>query len=375
MAAHRSALAAAAVLTALAAPAMAQDASRQTGAAPGAPLDALFARWNRTDGPGCAVGVDQDGVSQARAVYGLAELEHAVPARIDTVYEAGSVSKQFTAAAIVLLADEGRLSLDDDVRRYIPELPDYGATITLRMLLEHTSGLRDWGALVAQEGWPRGTRAVSNAYIVTLLSRRPDLAFAPGSQWSYNNSGYNLAAVVVERVSGESLAAYTRRRLFEPLGMSHTRWRDDFNAVVPGRATAYAPREEGGWRQSMPFENAYGNGGLLTTVDDLMIWNRALSDGFLNLRTRLETRGTAGGRPTGYGLGLSIGDLNGRPEIGHSGSTAGYRAWIARYPEDGLAVVVLCNAADAPAQVLGRDAAGLFPPAPEPGPEPVPTAN
>lgn len=332
------------LLAALAAPVAAQD-----GSAPA---------------PGCAIGVDRDGRSVLRAVSGLAEMEHGVASDIHTVYEAGSVGKQFTAAAVLLLADEGRLSLDDDIRRFLPELPAYGGQrITLRMLLEHASGLPQWDRIAISQGWPRGTRAVNNAHVLTMVAGQP-LVSAPGAVWTYNNTGYNLAAVIVERASGESLAAYTQRRIFQPLGMGRTRWRDDFNALVPGRATAYAPDGNGGWRQSMPFENAYGNGGLLTTVDDLMIWHRAVQEGFLNLRARLESPGTAGGQPTRYGLGLSLGQWDGHAEIGHAGSTAGYRAWAVRYPGDGLSVVVLCNRADAQAQALGREAARpfLFPP-------------
>lgn len=328
-------------------------------------LDALFARWDRPDTPGCAVGVDRRGQDPIRRAYGLAELEHAVPARPDTIYEAGSVSKQFTAAAVLLLADEGRLSLDDDVRRHIPELPDYGAVITVRMLLAHLSGLRDWGSVAAIEGWPRGTRASTNDTVVAILSRQSELNFAPGAEWSYSNSGYNLAAVIVQRVSGASLADYSRRRIFAPLGMDRTRWRDDHQAIVPDRAEAYAPGPDG-WRRAMPFENAHGNGGLLTTVDDLLTWNRALDDDWMGLRTRLEARGRIGERRTHYGLGLFHAERAGQAEIGHSGSTGGYRAWLARYPGAGLSVAVLCNTADARPDALGPEMAALFLPT---GPE------
>ena len=351
------------------------QASGAAAQAPGTPaerIDALFARWNG-ETPGCAVGVDGRDLGPVRRAFGLAELEHRVPATIDTVYEAGSVAKQFTAAAVLLLADEGRLSLDDDVRRFVPELPDLGQPITIRQLLNHTSGLRDWGAVAVLEGWPRGTRIVDNDDVVEIVARQRGLNFAPGAEWLYSNSGYNLAAVIVERVSGETLAGYTERRLFEPLGMTATRWRDDHAAIVPGRAEAYE-RVGRGYREAMPFEDAHGNGGLLTTVDDLLTWNAALSDDRLGLRLgeRLAERGRAGDHDTHYGLGLQHGEVSGQAEIGHGGATGGYRAWLARYPDAGLSVAILCNTAEANTARLGEAVAALFLPA-APTPEPVAT--
>lgn len=329
-------------------------------------IDAVFARWSdRT--PGCAVGVEQAGAPPVTRAYGLAELEHGAPATPETIYEAGSVSKQFTAAAILLLAQDGRLSLDDDVRRHVPELPDYGTPITIRHLLTHTSGLRDWGSVAAVEGWPRCSRAMTNDRAVEIIVRQRALNYEPGTEWLYSNSGYNLAAVIVQRVSGESLAAFTARKLFDPLGMRHTRWRDDFTAVVPGRAAAYERRADG-YHEAMPFEDAYGNGGLLTTVGDLLIWNRALESRALGeaVTEALHERGRAGGRETHYALGLQYGDHHGEAEIAHGGSTGGYRAWLGRYPERGLSVALLCNTAEANAERLGRTVADLFLPEPPP---------
>lgn len=350
--ASRSALAALAFAS-LAGVASADDRS--------AAIEAVFARWAGGETPGCALGVEAADAAPVVRAWGLAELEHGAAAGADTIYEAGSVSKQFTAAAILLLAEEGRLSLDDAVRRHVPELPAYGEPITLRHLLTHTSGLRDWGSVAAIEGWPRGQRAVDNARVVEILSRQRSLNFAPGSEWLYSNSGYNLAAVIVERVSGESLAAYTTRRIFEPLGMNHTGWRDDHTAVVRGRAAAYERRVDG-YHLAMPFEDAHGNGGLLTTVGDLLIWNRALDEGTLGeaVTRGLHERGVAGGRETHYALGLEIGRRAGEVEVSHGGATGGYRAWLARYPDRDLSIAVLCNAAEANAAMLGHQVADLF---------------
>lgn len=354
------ALSVAAILCGGAAPAWAQTPDLA------ARVDAVFEAWADPAKPGCAVAAEVDGRPVISRAYGAANLELGVPASDGTVYEAGSVSKQFTAAAIVLLAQDGRLSLDDDVRRHVPELPDYGQTITLRHLLTHTSGLRDWGAVAELEGWPRGTRAVTHDHVLEIIARQRSLNHAPGAEYIYSNSNYNLLAIIVERITGGSLGAFTRARLFEPLGMTHTGWRDDHRAIVAGRATAYA-RSSAGWRTEMPFEDAHGNGGLLTTVGDLLIWNRALSNGRLGeafMAEMLRPGVIEGGRPITYASGLMVQTWAGRNEVAHSGATGGYRAWLGRYPDQRVSVALLCNAGDVSPVVVGRSVADLLlPPA------------
>lgn len=309
-------------------------------------VDSMFAGYN-AQSPGCALGVAQNGRTLLSRAYGMADLEHDVPNTPETVFEAGSVSKQFTAAAIVLLARQGKLSLDDDVRRWIPEVPDYGTPITLRHLLNHTSGLRDWGNVVQLAGWPRGTRIHTHAHVLDVVRRQKSLNFTPGEEFLYSNTGYNLLAMVVERASGASFAEFTRRELFAPLGMTRTQWRDDFTRVVKGRAQAYT-RSDSAWHQQMPFEDVVGNGGLLTTVGDLLRWNQALADGTLPGLDALETQGVlTSGRKIEYALGLYIQRYRGTREVAHGGATAGYRAYLARYPDHGLSVALLCNAANA----------------------------
>jgi CubicO group peptidase (beta-lactamase class C family) len=321
-------------------------------------VDSVFAAWRAPGVPGCAVGVGRNGETVLRRAYGLAELEHQVPNTPETVFEAGSVSKQFTAAAVVLLARQGRLSLEDDIRRYIPEVPDYGPTITIRHLLNHTSGLRDWGSVQDIAGWPRGTRIHTHAHVLDIVSRQRALNFTPGAEYLYSNTGYNLLAILVERVSGTSFAEFSRREIFAPLGMMRTQWRDDFSRIVPGRAQAYDHRN-GAYHLEMPFENVHGNGGLLTTVDDLLRWNQAVASGALGgILDEMETRGRlTGGRQIEYALGLRVAPYRGVREVSHSGATAGYRAYLARYPDQGLSVAVLCNAAEAnPTQLAHRTA-------------------
>lgn len=350
------------VLLLLAVPAAAQQ--RDVEPDPVRRVDAVFARFSGKPSPGCAVGVSgARGLSISRA-YGMAELEHGVPNTPQTVFEAGSVSKQLTAAAVVLLAQEGRLSLDDDVRKYIPELPDYGAPITVRHLLNHTSGLRDWGSVAAIEGWPRGSRVHTHQHVLDIASRQRSLNYAPGEHYSYTNTGYNLQAILVERISGTPFAEFSRKRIFEPLGMANTQWRDDYTRVVKGRATAYAPAPGGGYRLDMPFENVHGNGGLLTTVGDLLRWTAALESGELGgpgFVAQMHRRATLNnGRTIEYASGLFVTEHRGIPEVSHSGATAGYRAFLARYPERDLAVAVLCNAANASATRLAHEVADIF---------------
>jgi CubicO group peptidase (beta-lactamase class C family) len=341
---------------------------------PAVRVDSLFAAWNNPQSPGCAVAVAQNGRTVLSRAYGSANLEHGIANTPGTVFEAGSVSKQFTAAAIVRLAQQGKLSLDDDVRRYVPEVPDYGTPITLRHLLNHTSGLRDWGSVMQLAGWPRGTRIYTHAHTLDVVSRQKSLNFTPGAEYSYSNTGYNLLAVIVERVSGVSFAEFSRRELFEPLGMSKTQWRDDFTRTVPGRASAYT-MDDGAWHLQMPFENVHGNGGLLTTVEDLLRWNQALDAGTLAGMDTLETRGVLNnGRRIEYALGLSVGEMRGVREVSHSGATAGYRAYLARYPDAGVSVALLCNAGNANPGLATRAAALFMADRLQPDADPVPPA-
>lgn len=336
------------------------------------PLDALFARDIETT-PGCAVGIERTGQPQTTRAYGMSDLEHDVSNAPASIFEAGSISKQFTAAAILTLVNEGKIALSDDIRKYLPEMPDFGTPITVNELLNHTSGLRDWGDEEDLAGWPRTDRVYDLSYVLASASRQRALNYKPGMHWSYTNTGYNLAAIIVQRVSGQSLADFTRERFFEPLGMLHTSWRDDFRRIVPGRAIAYR-RKGDGYEQLMPFENAYGNGGLLTTVSDLLIWNRALTDGKLGAfvtQKLQEPAQLSDGRKLDYARGLFLDRYHGLTEISHSGSTAGYSAWLSRFPQNGLSVAILCNGEEALPRDLVMSVEGLY--LPKPAPAPVPS--
>jgi len=330
-------------------------------------MDAVFSGIVPT-GPGCAAGLVRSGQPALLAAYGMADLEHPEPLTPASVFESGSVAKQFTAAAILLLVQDGRLTLDDDIRLYLPELPYYGAPVTIRHLLNHTSGLREQWSLLALTGNPPGTQVHTQATILDLASRQKGLNFRPGDEFLYTNTNYALAAVIIARVSGQSLQQFTDQRLFAPLGLSHTRWREDFRTVVPGRATAYAPSGDG-FIANMPFTNVIGNGGLLTTIDDLLRWNAFLDHptdlpGGPDLVVALQTPGRLNdGTTLDYALGLEVIREHGQRLVAHSGSTGGYKTWLGRYPETGLSIAVLCNNAGADpiafggmiaAQVLGE---------------------
>lgn len=234
-------------------------------------IDQIFARFHN-DMPGVAVAIAINGKSFYNKAFGLSNLEFPLPNTSETIFECGSVSKQFTAAAILLLVQEGKLSLNDDVRKYVPELPQYDSTITIQHLLNHTSGLKDWGALYSLTGWPRTTRAYTQQLSFDIVFRQKSLNFSPGSKYSYSNSNYVMLTLITERVSGKTLAEFTTEKFFKPLGMTKTQWRDNFREVVQGRAVAYSLRD-GVFSLDMPFEDVHGPGGLLTTTADLLKWN------------------------------------------------------------------------------------------------------
>ncbi|WP_327754557.1 serine hydrolase domain-containing protein (plasmid) [Sphingobium sp. SJ10-10] len=332
-------------------------------------IDTLFA--SVAESPGCVVGVEDGDRSHLVRAYGWADLERRVKIAPETIFEAGSVSKQFTAAAILLLVQDGRIALTDDIRKYLPELPAYGRPITIDHLLTHSSGLRDWGDVAEMAGWPRGDRVYSSAEALRIAGLQRELNHQPGGDWSYTNTGYTLLTIVLQRVSGQSMQAFSQQRIFGPLGMKDTQWRDDFRRVVVRRAVAY--RSLGAsYELQMPAENAIGHGGLLTTIGDLLIWDRALASGALGRQVTDALQRPAklnDGRTLAYARGLMVSRFHGYKEVAHSGATAGYRAWLARYPDTGLSVALLCNNGDDGVVTLGRAIAALY--LPEKSSEPV----
>jgi CubicO group peptidase (beta-lactamase class C family) len=314
--------------------------------------DKVFSAWNSTHTPGCAVGVSRGGTTLLERGYGMADLAGERPITPSTILESGSVAKQFTAAAVMLLVADGKLALEDDARRYLPELRQYDRPITVRHLLTHTSGLREWSNLVAWQGWPRGTRVHTQGDVFRIITDQHALNYPVGDHYSYTNSGFLLTRTLVERVSGMDFEAFTAARIFKPLGMTQTSWRGDFTRIVPGLAQAYR-RDGSGWRLDMPNDNVIGAGGLWTTVGDWLRWNehltqKTLGSAVVDSLTR-QMRLTSG-LEIAYALGLTVNQYRGTRQIAHSGSTAGYSTYLARYPQLGnLSVAVLCNSAGAPA--------------------------
>lgn len=325
-------------------------------------IDRIFQSWTATE-PGGTVLVARGTTIIFHKAYGLAELEHAQTNRLRSVYEAGSISKQVTAAAILLLAKEGKLSLDADVRTYVPELPVYDAPITIRHLFYHTSGLKDWGVIAGVAGWPRTTRVYTQALAMDILLRQQSTNFPVGTAYNYSNSNYTLLTEIVQRVSGQTLADFTQERFFKPLGMTLTRWRDDFRQIVPQRSVAYMWTSQG-YKQQMPFEDVHGHGGLLTTTEDLLTWNQQLTTDTLfgpaMTAERLRMGTLKDGKPVYYAAGLSLGKVRGFNEISHSGATAAYRSWLAYYPDQRLTVVILSNNGRFNPLPVGRSVAEVY---------------
>ncbi|HSR49296.1 MAG TPA: serine hydrolase domain-containing protein [Acidobacteriota bacterium] len=311
-------------------------------------VDRVFAEWNRSDSPGCALAVARHGrVLYARG-YGMADLEHGVAITPRTAFYVGSVSKQFTAMAIALLAEEGKLGLDDDVRHYIPELPHYGNVITVRHLVHHTSGLRDYLALMSLSGRSIAD-SISDPEVVDLIARQQELNLRPGSRFLYSNSGYFLMAEIVKRVTGGSLREYAEEKMFGPLGMRHSHFHDRVEHIIPNRADGHRRLGDGEWGLIHSRFALVGSGGLYTTVEDLIKWNenfhgnrmgRATQD----LMKQVQTPGRLNnGAPLDYAFGLFIGEYRGLPTVSHGGALGGYRAHLLRFPQQHFSVAIECN--------------------------------
>lgn len=324
-------------------------------------VDAIFASWNGTHTPGCAVGISRDGVLDYARGYGMSNLEYDVAITPDSIFQVGSISKQFTAFSIALLAQDGKLSLDDDIRKYLPEMPDFGKTITIAHLIHHSSGLREQGQLLYLAGW-RSDDMMTEADMLAVAAKQRGLNFAPGTETLYNNLGYTLLAVIVKRVSGKPLTVFARERIFQPLGMTDTHFQDDHTEIVRRRTAGYQAHQDGGWRISIPASDYYGPTGLFTTVGDLLKWQ----DNFIHARVggqalvaSMQTSAISdAGVASGYGSGVFVRSQRGLRTVGHDGVHAGYRADAVSFPDQRLAIVTLCNGATiAPPELTQKIAA------------------
>ncbi len=326
-------------------------------------VDRVFAAFRDTEGPGCALGVSRGGRVVYERGYGMSNLETGTPIRPSSIFHVASVSKQFTAAAIMLLARDGKVSVDDDIRKFVPEIPDYGTTITIRHLMNHTSGLRDQWDLI---GLARGRfeeNRITEADVMDIVPRQKALNFTPGAEYVYSNSGFTLLAVIVKRVSGQSLRDFSDARIFKPLGMSSTHFHDDYTMLVPGRTSAYAPRGSG-WRVSIPNFDTYGATSLFTTVGDLLKWETNFETPVVGDRALFDLMETparlTNGDTTAYGYGMVMGRYRGARVVEHNGADAGYRSYAGRFPDHGLAIAIACNAATANTTALARGVADVY---------------
>lgn len=318
---------------------------------PVARIDSVFLEMNRSDRPGCTLAVFEAGEIAYADGYGMANLEYGIALRPRSVFHIASISKQFTAFAVELLVSEGRVSWDDPVQEYVPEIPEYGRPVTLRHLVHHTSGVRDQWNLLLMAGWRWEADLVTQADALDLISRQTALNFEPGAEYLYSNSGFTLLAVVVERVSGRSLREFARDRIFGPLGMSDTHFHDDHETIVPDRAYGYRRHADEGWKISIPDFAIVGASSLFTTVEDMARWDRNLRDRTLGdpaLWDRFFQRGVlTDGDTIGYAHGISVGSYRGQPTVGHGGADAGYRTNYLRFPELDIGIVSFCNFARA----------------------------
>ena len=336
------------------------------GAAFAASVDSAFAPWRGTDRPGCSVGVSHRGRVVLERAYGMADLESGVAMTPATVVHSASLAKQVTALAVLLLARDGRLSLDDDVRRWLPELADplarSGKPITVRHLLTHTSGLRDFFELLIIGRGRFEEERITDANAMAVVARQRGLNFTPGAEYGYSNTNYLLAAKIVERASGQRFAAFVGSRIFAPLGMTHSRLRDDVTALIPGRAVGYTKRGEE-WRTSTPNYDVVGPTNLETTVGDLLLLAENISHPMAGdsaiVRQMLTPGVLASGDTTSYGLGLSLQRDRGFRVAEHEGRDPGFRAYLGRWLEPKLTVALLCNSTALNPVGLGRDVAGL----------------
>ena len=329
-----------------------------------AAVDQIFSAYHESGSPGCSLGVIRNGTFIYRHGYGQGSLELAVPLTSESVFYMGSVAKQFTATSILIAARRGLLSLDDDVHKYIPELPDYGHPITLRQMLHHTSGFRDVLELLELSG-RNAVDVHSFPELLDLVTRQKGLNFTPGDHYLYSNTNYFLLAEVVHRASKEPMAKFAQENIFQPLHMAHTRFYDDSTVVVPGRVAAYAPSPRGDFLVDWSTNyDQIGGGGLMSSVDDLLHWDQNFYDDKLaegSVVKELQARGHLNsGQEIDYALGLQISDYRGLPTVEHSGSLFGYSADLLRFPQQRFTVICLCNLETAKPVLLARKVADLY---------------
>jgi CubicO group peptidase (beta-lactamase class C family) len=338
-------------------------------------IDAVFASLKSGNAPGAAVLVVHDGKAVFRRGYGVADLRTLTPIDARTNFRLASFTKQFTAACIMLLERDGKLHYDDHLTDFFPEFPAYGKAITVRNLLNHTSGLPDYEELLMKQypdTVPEKIPQIHDAGVLKILEQQSSGIFAPGSRWEYSNSGYAVLATIVEKVSGKSFGQFLRERIFTPLQMRDTVAYEKGKNEVVHRAYGHS-KEKDGWRQTdqSPTSAVLGDGGIYSSLDDLEKWDRALREYTLLSAAEMEPALTPV-RPTGgpaaapdgpsvsYGFGWFLGPYRGHKRMSHDGETIGFRTTIQRFPEDRLTIIVLANRVDINPEELALKVADLY---------------
>ena len=328
-------------------------------------VHALFSAWDTCETPGAVVAVIKDGKFLYKRAFGMADLERDVPLSTLSMFDIASISKQFVAFSILMLEEQGKLTLDDDIRTYLPEFPDYGTTITLRHMIHHTSGIRDYMDLMELAGL-RWENSYHRLEIVDLVSRQKALNNDPGDAHLYSNSGYLLLAEILQRVSGQTLGAFTTQHIFEPLGMKVSHFYEDFTRIVKHRSLSYSEQESGGYRSVQYIFDVVGDTGLLTDVEDLSRWDGNLYDNVLGkggseLIEHMLTPGRLGsGESIAYAFGLELEEYRGLRVVRHGGGAAGYDTEMMRFPDQKLTVLVLSNLQQFPSTELAKRVADIY---------------
>ena len=326
-------------------------------------VDAIFSPWDKTISPGGSLAIIQDGEIVYKRGYGMANLEYGIPNTPSTIFHIASISKHFAAMAVVLLAKEGKLSLDDEVRKHVPEISGIKEKITVKQLIHHVSGMRDQWELLVIGGW-RMDDVITTGDVLDVLSKQKELNFAPGSEWLYSNSGFTLLAVIVQNLTGKALRQFCEERIFKPLGMKSTHFHDDHTFIVPGRAYSYEPAGEELFKNAVLSYATVGATSLFTTVEDLALWDQEFYQGKVVGMDVIEQMHEEGilndGKKTGYALGLALGTYQGLKTVEHSGGDAGFRSHLVRFPEQHFSVALLCNLGTMQPHDLAYQVADLY---------------
>jgi CubicO group peptidase (beta-lactamase class C family) len=309
-------------------------------------VDQLLAKWNKSGSPGCALAIVKDGKIIYKKGYGMANIELDVPITPKSCFYIGSVSKQFVAASVVLLESQGKLSLDDNIGKYFPTMPDYGIPITIRHLIHHTSGIRDYLELMGLAGLDLNYFHKGED-VIQLLSRQKQLNFKPGDRHLYSNSGYLMLAEIVRLSSGKSLRQFAEENIFKPLGMNNSRFHDDFSKILPQRASGYFTNEKGGYKNFISTFDLVGSGGLYTTIEDLFLWDQNFYHhkvGGKEFLTKIHTKGVLNNKEEiNYAFGLVHGEYKALKTVAHGGALGGYRSFLVRFPKQSFSLICLSN--------------------------------